>query len=75
MISTSCTSSSTNPPNQKGGRLLNNVRSSFWIIALVAAIILIAFVVSILPQEIIWIIFILMFAALAVLVGMKFWRI
>jgi len=54
---------------------LNNVRLSFWILVLIAAIILIAFVVSILPQQVIWIIFILTFAVLAFFISTKFWRI
>jgi hypothetical protein len=42
-----------------------------WFIILIAAIIAVAFLVSILPQEIIWVVFILMFGVLAVILALK----
>jgi purine-cytosine permease-like protein len=48
--------------SRKEERLLNFVRQSVWFVVLIAAVIAVAFILSILPQEIRWILFILSIA-------------
>ncbi len=45
-----------------GGRLLNYFKGSVWFVVLILVIISVAFILSILPQEIRWILFILSIA-------------
>ena len=50
---------------------MHSIRLSMWFVILIAAIIVVAFLVSILPQEIIWVVFILLLGVLAFILAVK----